>query len=76
VTTERGSQSDIPWVGSTPRGWRVAPLFTQCMECKEKNAGYRETNVLSLSYGHIVRRDVSNNFGLLPESALPGFGWV
>lgn len=60
--------SGIPWVGDVPHSWRVAPLLSVCTERKEKNVGNAETNVLSLSYGRIVRRDVSTNFGLLPES--------
>lgn len=60
--------SGIPWITELPTGWQVAPLFTLCSERKRKNLGNREGNVLSLSYGRIVRRDVTTNFGLLPES--------
>ncbi|MFP3419082.1 restriction endonuclease subunit S [Bacillus sp. SIMBA_161] len=35
---------------------------------KLKNKGNVITNVLSLSYGKIKRRDVESNFGLLPDS--------
>lgn len=38
------------------------------MEQCIKNSDGAESNVLSLSYGNIVERDVENNFGLLPES--------
>jgi type I restriction enzyme S subunit len=37
-------------------------------EVKEKNTGGREDNLLSLSYGNIVRRDIATADGLLPES--------
>jgi type I restriction enzyme S subunit len=37
-------------------------------ERQRKNIGNKESNVLSLSYGKIIRRDVESNFGLLPES--------
>lgn len=60
--------TQIPWVGDVPSEWRVAPLFSLCTERKRKNTGNGEGNVLSLSYGRIVRRDVASNFGLLPES--------
>jgi len=60
--------SGIEWVGEVPDNWDVKPLFactdTQCV----KNDDGKEANVLSLSYGRIVRRDVDQNFGLLPES--------
>lgn len=36
-------------------------------ERQQKNIGNRESNVLSLSHGNIVRRDVESNFGLLPD---------
>ncbi|MBA4853464.1 restriction endonuclease subunit S [Emticicia sp. BO119] len=33
-----------------------------------KNLGMPENNLLSLSYGNIVRKDMNNNEGLIPES--------
>lgn len=49
--------------GEIPAQWDVTPLFTVAREREVRNAGTRETNVLSLSYGRIIRRDVSDNFG-------------
>jgi type I restriction enzyme, S subunit len=60
--------SGVEWLGKIPAGWDVAPLFTLARERDVRNIRGRETNVLSLSYGRIVRRDVSDNFGLMPES--------
>jgi len=60
--------SGIEWLGQIPEHWKVNPLFSLMKEQKERNVGNLETNVLSLSYGKIIRRDVSDNFGLLPES--------
>jgi type I restriction enzyme, S subunit len=60
--------SGVEWLGEIPAGWEVAPLFTLVRERELRNVGARETNVLSLSYGQIIRRDVSDNFGLMPES--------
>lgn len=60
--------SGIEWVGPMPASWTVKPLFAAAKNVCVKNADGAETNVLSLSYGSIVRRDIEDNFGLLPES--------
>lgn len=60
--------SGIEWSESCPASWDVLPLFSVMREREVKNSGLREMNVLSLSYGNIIRRDVENNMGLLPES--------
>ena len=60
-------ETDIPWVGGIPQEWRVKPMFSLVKENKLKNKEKNE-NVLSLSYGRIIRRDLSKNFGLLPET--------
>jgi type I restriction enzyme S subunit len=57
-----------PWEGTLPTGWERLPLFALATEPKRKNVGLRETEVLSLSYGRIVVRDVDSNLGLLPAS--------
>lgn len=60
--------SGIPWVGAVPTHWPVQPLIGVATERSELNAGMRENNLLSLSYGRIVRKDIDSNDGLLPES--------
>lgn len=60
--------SGAEWVGAIPAHWAVKPLFALFRERQAPNYGNKETNVLSLSYGKIIRRDVESNFGLLPES--------
>ncbi len=60
--------SGIPWVGDVPKDWEVNPVLAFANERKVKNTLGEETNVLSLSYGNIIQRDVESNFGLLPES--------
>lgn len=60
--------SGIPWIGDVPKDWEVNPVLAFANERKVKNTLGEETNVLSLSYGNIIRRDVESNFGLLPES--------
>src|SRR5690606_33969298 len=37
-------------------------------EARRSNKGMRESNLLSLSYGRIVQRDIDSSDGLLPES--------
>lgn len=61
-------KSGIEWVGEIPDRWSSRPLFSLFKERHVRNDGNKETNILSLSYGHIIRRDVESNFGLLPES--------
>ena len=60
-------ETKIPWIGLIPSEWEVAPLFSVASENKLKNHE-RNENVLSLSYGKIIRRDISKNFGLIPEN--------
>ena len=60
--------SGIEWVGAMPERWSAKPLFALFKERQYLNVGNQEANVLSLSYGRIIRRDVESNFGLLPES--------
>ncbi len=60
--------SGMPWVGTVPTHWVVQPLLSVAVERSEFNAGMRERNLLSLSYGRIIRKDIDSNDGLLPES--------
>lgn len=60
--------SGVEWVGTIPKTWKVLPLFSLASTDVVKNDDGAESNVLSLSYGRIVPRDVEDNFGLLPES--------
>ena len=53
----------------TPNGWRFGKLNRVLKVRKgHKNKGMIEDNLLSLSYGHIVKKDISTTDGLLPES--------
>lgn len=60
--------SGIPWIGEIPKGWCVNLLSSLFDEHKQKNKGLVETNLLSLSYGKIIRKDINTKEGLLPES--------
>ncbi|KWR73988.1 hypothetical protein RN04_01910 [Arthrobacter sp. W1] len=44
------------------------PLFALARESDVKNVGMGEQNLLSLSYGKIVRKDINSADGLLPAS--------
>lgn len=60
--------SKIPWLSHRPHDWKAIRLKNLFYEHKIKNNGLVETNLLSLSYGNIVRRDINQRGGLLPES--------
>lgn len=60
--------SEIPWIGEIPADWTIRPLVGIACECDEPNTGMRESDLLSLSYGSIVPKDMTSNDGLLPES--------
>ena len=60
--------SDIAWIGDIPVHWSVVPFFSFADEVSAPNAGMREKNLLSLSYGRIVRKDLNKLEGLTPES--------
>jgi type I restriction enzyme S subunit len=60
--------SGIAWIGGVPAHWCVRPLVHIATERSEPNLGMQENNLLSLSYGRIVQKDIEANDGLLPES--------
>lgn len=60
--------SGAEWIGEVPENWLVKPFFSVTKERKYKNSGMIENNLLSLSYGRIIRRDINASEGLLPES--------
>ena len=60
--------SGIPWLGSIPSHWEIRTLSFLTDENKVKNTDLREKNLLSLSYGRLIRKDIEDAFGLLPAS--------
>lgn len=69
AATYRGyKESGIGWIKKIPLDWDVLPLYAVASECDESNKGMLENNLLSLSYGRIVNKDINSNDGLLPES--------
>jgi type I restriction enzyme, S subunit len=60
--------SGVAWLGEIPAGWELRPAFAVFQEQNILNKGLLENNLLSLSYGKIIRKDIDTNYGLLPES--------
>ena len=61
-------ESGIEWVGQIPVTWDIHPVYSYFGERKNKNSFGNENNLLSLSYGRVIRKDINANGGLLPES--------
>jgi type I restriction enzyme S subunit len=55
-------------IGPVPEHWEIRPFFATGKAVQSKNKGMRESNLLSLSYGRIVEKDIDSSDGLLPES--------
>lgn len=64
----RMQDSGIEWVGPIPSHWRVLPFYSFADEVSEVNIGLKERNLLSLSYGRIIRKDIDRLEGLTPAS--------
>lgn len=59
---------EIDWLERIPEHWSVHPIYKYFGERKNKNRLGLEDNLLSLSYGRIIRKDINTSDGLLPES--------
>lgn len=60
--------SGISWVGEIPKEWTIMPLYCFYSERKNKNIFGAEKNLLSLSYGKVIRKDINTSDGLLPSN--------
>ncbi len=60
--------SGIEWIGEIPASWEIHPVYFYFGERRTKNYALKEQNLLSLSYGKIIRKDINTNGGLLPAS--------
>lgn len=60
--------SGIKWIGHVPSHWHLHTLYQLVYQVKNKNSDLQETNLLSLSYGKIKRKDINTNDGLLPAT--------
>lgn len=74
-TVTRGLDPDVPmkdsgieWVCEIPDSWKTVSLSAITDENRRKNTDLAEKNLLSLSYGEIIRKDIDLPFGLLPAS--------
>ena len=64
----RMKESGLPWLGRIPAHWNLLKVSHIGFEVGVKNEGMVEDNLLSLSYGRIIRKDIDANEGLLPAS--------
>ena len=60
--------SGIPWIGQIPVHWDMKYLFQVAHEHYISNKDIHHQNLLSLSYGKIVHKDINTTEGLLPAS--------
>lgn len=60
--------SGISWIGVIPEHWEVRHLSQVSYEHYISNKGVHHQNLLSLSYGRIIRKDINTTEGLLPAS--------
>jgi type I restriction enzyme S subunit len=61
-------QSGIPWLSDVPAHWDIHPVYTYFDQRIHKNIFGTEQNLLSLSYGRIITKDIDILGGLLPAS--------
>ena len=60
--------SGIAWIGDIPEHWEVRHLSQVSYEHYISNKEVHHQNLLSLSYGRIIRKDINTTEGLLPAS--------
>ncbi|MGY3712968.1 restriction endonuclease subunit S [Lactococcus petauri] len=66
--SEKMKDSGVDWIGEIPEGWETSEIQYKFEQVKRKNIGNQEKNLLSLSYGKIIQKDIEKSMGLLPES--------
>ena len=62
------TESQLEYIGPIPSSWDLMPFFSRFIERKESNKGMKNDNLLSLSYGRIIPKDINSLDGLLPAS--------
>lgn len=67
-TYDTYKDSGIAWIGEIPGEWRVDILSLHLYDHCLYNDNLKENNLLSLSYGRIIRKDINTKEGLLPSS--------
>lgn len=68
LSTVPMKDSGMEWVGTIPLHWDVRPFYSFAAEVDSPNTGLKERNLLSLSYGQLVRKDMDRLEGLTPAS--------
>lgn len=70
-----GVESSVPlkscsigWISSIPEHWEEKMLFQCATEQSISNKTVHHQNLLSLSYGKIINKDINTTTGLLPTS--------
>ena len=61
-------QSGISWIGEIPEHWEVRLLSQMATLHYLSNKDVHHQNLLSLSYGRIINKDINGVSGLLPAS--------
>lgn len=60
--------SGMSWIGEIPSHWDILYLSQVAKEHNLSNKEVHHQNLLSLSYGKIIRKDINKTEGLLPSS--------
>ena len=61
-------EANVSWVQAIPSHWKEKVLIQYAEEQQIKNKGMIEDNLLSLSYGKIINKDINTTDGLLPAN--------
>ena len=61
-------KTNIEWIGYTQSNWKIGKIRQFFYEGRNRNIGIKNQNLLSLSYGNIVEKDINTSEGLLPAS--------
>ena len=60
--------SGVPWLGEIPEHWGISQYRAYFQERNSPNKNLQESNLLSISYGKIIQKDINKKEGLLPAS--------
>ncbi len=60
--------SNVEWLSEIPKHWDESIISALFEDNKHKNKDSIEQNLLSLSYGRIINKDINTEEGLLPAS--------
>ncbi len=60
--------SGVPWLGEVPEHWGISQYRAYFQERNSPNTNLQESNLLSISYGKIIQKDINKTEGLLPAS--------